>query len=248
MNELRIVVIGATSAVAQGVAQKYAEQGARIFCVARNPEKMAKVAENLGEACVGTLCSDFNAPEFAETAIHRAVDVLEGIDIAFIAHGVLLDQIASEHDFSVAREIYETNLMSVVRFLIPLSEKLIEQGHGKIGVISSVAGERGRPRNFTYGSAKGALSIYLQGLRSVLYGSGVEVYTFKMGPVDTPMTVDHPKNFSFATVDDVSTRIVKSFQKKRYEVYVPAFWRPVMFFVRIMPEWLFQRLNFLSAR
>jgi short-subunit dehydrogenase len=115
-------------------------------------------------------------------------------------------------------------------------------------VITSVAGERGRPRNYTYGAAKGGLTIYLQGLRSKLWGSGVEIYTFKMGPVDTPMTVDHEKNFSFSTVDAVSEAIVKGFSKKRYERYVPGYWQIVMFFVRIMPERLFQKFDFLSGR
>ena len=248
MTDLRILLIGATSAVAQGVAEKYAAQNAKIFCAARNETKMAQLANKLGDACVGSVCADFNEAEFAQRAVVQAVESLGQIDIALIAHGVLLDQVASEHDFGIARNTFETNLLSVVSFLIPLTEQLKKQGNGKIGVITSVAAERGRPRNFTYGAAKGAVNIYLQGLRSVLYGSGVEVYTFKMGPVDTPMTVDHPKNFSFAAVDQVSTQIVKAFQKKRYEVYVPPFWRLVMFFVRIMPEWLFQRLQFLSAR
>ena len=248
MTKLRILIIGATSAIAQGVAQQYAEQKAQIFCAARNTTKMAQVAEKLGDACVGTLCSDFNVPGFAEELIGQTVDVLGGIDIALIAHGVLLNQIASEHDYDVARDTFETNLLTVVAFLIPLVEQMKKQGSGKIGVITSVAGERGRPRNYTYGAAKGALNIYLQGMRSVLYGSGVEVYTIKMGPVDTPMTIDHPKNFSFATVEQVSTRIVKSFQKKQYEIYVPRYWCVIMFFVRFMPEWLFQRLDFLSAR
>lgn len=248
MSDLRILMIGATSAVAQGVAEKYAAHDAKIFCVARNETKMAQVADTLGDACAGFICADFNEAGFAERAIMQAIESLGQIDISLIAHGVLLDQVASEHDFEIARLTIETNLLTVVSFIIPLTEQLKKQGHGKIGVITSVAAERGRPRNFTYGAAKGAVNIYLQGLRSVLYGSGVEVYTFKMGPVDTPMTVDHPKNFSFATVDQISTQIVKAFQKKRYEVYLPPFWRLVMFFVRIMPEWFFQRLEFLSAR
>ncbi len=248
MTKSRILIIGATSAVAQGVAQQYAQQGARIFCVARNATKMERVANDLGDAYIGSVCYDFKQTELAQTTVAQAADLLGGIDIALLAHGALLDQIESEEDFSVAYDTFETNLLSVISFLIPLSRQMKKQGAGKIGVITSVAGDRGRPRNYTYGAAKGALNIYLQGLRSVLYGSGVEVYTFKMGPVDTPMTVDHPKNFSFATVDQVSTKIVNAFQKKRYELYLPSFWRFVMLFVRIVPEWLFQRLAFLSGR
>ena len=248
MTQLRVLIIGATSAVAQGIAQRFAQQRASIYCLARSPEKMAKVAEMLGDAFAGDYCYDFTQTDLAPNAIAQATQTLGSIDIALFAHGDLLNQIGSEHDYAVAEKTFAINQLSIIALLIPLSEQMERQGSGKIGVITSVAGERGRPRNYTYGAAKGGLTIYLQGLRSKLWGSGVEIYTFKMGPVDTPMTVDHEKNFSFSTVDAVSEAIVNGFEKKRYERYVPGYWKLVMFFVRNMPEWLFQRLDFLSGR
>lgn len=248
MTNLRILIIGATSAVAQGIAQRFAQQKASIFCLARTPEKMAGVAGSLADSFSGSFCYDFTQTDLAPEAIAKATEALGSIDIALFAHGDLLHQLESEHNFAVAQATFEINLLSVVSLLIPLTEQMEQQGSGKIGVITSVAGERGRPRNYTYGAAKGSLNIYLQGLRSRLWGSGVEIYTFKLGPVDTPMTVDHPKNFSFSTVDAVSETIVKAFAQKRYERYVPGYWALVMLFVRIMPAWLFQRLAFLSGR
>lgn len=241
-------MVGATSAVAQGIAQRFVRQGARIFCLARSPEKMATVAESLGESYAGSFCYDFTQTDLASAAVAKAVDALGHIDMALFAHGDLLNQIESEHDFAITYQTLAINQFSVIALLIPLSEQMERQGSGKIGVITSVAGERGRPRNYTYGAAKGSLNLYLQGLRSKLWDSGVEIYTFKMGPVDTPMTVDHEKNFSFATVAVVSEKIVKGFEKKRYEQYVPGYWKFVMFVVRNMPERLFQKLDFLSGR
>lgn len=248
MTQLRVLIIGATSAVAQGIAHQFARQGASIFCLARSPKKMAKVAEMLGESFAGEYCYDFTETSLAQTAVSQAAAALGSIDIAVFAHGALLNQLASEHNFAVAQKTFDTNLLSVVSLLIPLTEQMEQQGFGKIGVITSVAAERGRPRNYTYGAAKGSLNIYLQGLRSKLWGSGVEIYTFKMGPVDTPMTVDHAKNFSFSTAAGVSKTIVKAFERKRYERYVPGYWQLVMAVVRIMPEWLFQKFDFLSGR
>lgn len=248
MNSNRVLIIGATSAVAQGVAQRLAQQGASIFCLARNVERTAVIVESLGAACTGSFCYDFTHYQKADEAVKAAVQALGGIDIALIAHGALTDQIETEQNFELAQHTFESNLISVISLLIPLSMQMEAQGRGKIGVITSVAGERGRPRNYTYGAAKGSLNIYLQGLRSKLYGSGVEIYTFKMGPVDTPMTVDHPKNFSFSTVEKVSDIVTKAFGQKRYERFVPGYWAIIMFFVRHMPEWLFQRVGFLSGR
>ncbi|HTA20372.1 MAG TPA: SDR family NAD(P)-dependent oxidoreductase, partial [Polyangia bacterium] len=140
------------------------------------------------------------------------------------------------------------NFTSVVALLIPLANHMERVGTGALGVITSVAGERGRPRNYTYGAAKGALNVYLQGLRSRLRGAGVKVTTLKLGPVDTPMTVTHTKTRVFAKPADVARGIVAALDRGAAEIYVPAFWRAIMLVVRNTPERLFQRLPFLSGR
>ncbi len=245
---MNVVLIGANSAVAQAMALRFADRGDRLFCFARNEKKLAVLAERLPSAYVGGFCFDFNDTERVADALASLYDVMPIIDVVVFAHGDLLDQQVSEHDFDVAKQIFETNLLSVLAMLIPLANRLEQQGFGKIAVITSVAGDRGRPRNYTYGAAKGALSLYLQGLRSRLWQSGVGVYNFKMGPVDTPMTVDHEKNFSFSTPEKVAKIMVLALSKKRYDVYVPGYWAWVMLAVRLMPEAIFQRLRFLSAR
>lgn len=245
---MRVLIVGVTSAVAQEVALLFAHTGAELFCLARNKEKMIVAAKQLGKSLKGSFCFDFNDSCQVRQAVDLAVETLGGIDIAFFAQGNLLDQLDSEHDVDIVRSTFETNCLSVISLLMPISEQMVKQGSGKIGVITSVAGDRGRPRNFTYGAAKGGLSIYLQGLRSSLYGSGIEIYDFKMGPVDTPMTVNHEKNFSFSTVNQVATQIIKAFYKKQYNCYVPKYWFWVMLIVRNLPEALFQKMKFLSSR
>ncbi|HEY1534399.1 MAG TPA: SDR family NAD(P)-dependent oxidoreductase, partial [Polyangiaceae bacterium] len=120
--------------------------------------------------------------------------------------------------------------------------------NGCIGVITSVAGDRGRPRNYTYGAAKGALNIYLQGLRTRLYAAGVAVTTLKLGPVDTPMTRAHKKHALFGKPKSVARSIVRALDARVPEAYVPSFWGATMPIVKNTPEWLFQRLPFLSGR
>src|SRR5690606_4029530 len=156
-------------------------------------------------------------------------------------------QLRSKHDFEEAKAQLDANYTSVLSFVIPLANHLERQGSGHLAVISSVAGERGRPRNYTYGAAKGAVTVYLQGLRSRLWPK-VGVHTIKLGPVDSPMTVDHPKNALFASCAQAARLIVRAIDRGRPEVYVPWYWAPIMLGVRNMPEWLFQRFAFLSGR
>ena len=147
MTQKQILIVGATSAVAQGVAQRFAQQGAYIFCLARSPEKMAAVADSLGSSFAGSFCYDFTDTDLAPEAIAKATAALGSIDIAIFAHGDLLNQIASEHDYAVAYQTFAINQLSIISLLIPLSEQMVQKGLGKIGVITSVAGGRGGPPN-----------------------------------------------------------------------------------------------------
>ncbi len=171
-----------------------------------------------------------------------------GIDTVLIAHGDLGDQLASERSFAEAESILRTNFTSVVSLLIPLANQMEAARRGRLGVITSVAGDRGRPRNYTYGAAKGALNVFLQGLRSRLYSAGVSVTTLKLGPVDTPMSRDHKKHALFGTPPAVARGIVAAMDARKAEAYVPAFWGAIMPVVKSTPERLFQALPFLSGR
>ena len=114
--------------------------------------------------------------------------------------------------------------------------------------MTSVAGERGRPRNYTYGSAKSATTTYLEGVRSRLYAAGVQVHDLRLGPVDTPMTVDHPKTPLFGDAERVGRGIVDAIERGRKVVYLPWFWRWIMLIVRNLPEPIFQRFRLPGGR
>jgi short-subunit dehydrogenase len=244
----RVLIVGATSAIAADVARAYAARGSRLHLLARSADKLQSLVETLGGAEVTFELGDFADLGQVEPLVRRAAAQLGGIDVVLIAHGALGDQLGSERSFDEAEAIFRTNLLSVVAFLVPLANLLETQGNGSIGVITSVAGDRGRPRNYTYGAAKGALNIYLQGLRSRLFRSGVQVVTLKLGPVDTPMTVSHAKTALFAQPARVAASIVRALDAGVHEAYVPSFWGAIMPIVRNTPERVFQLLPFLSGR
>jgi short-subunit dehydrogenase len=254
----RVLLFGATSAIAAEVAALHARRGDRLHLVARNPERLAAVVarcRDLGATVTSTV-ADFDRLDQNATVVHDAIATLTAgapgaappLDTVLIAHGELGDQLATERDFVAAEAILRTNLLSVVSLLVPLANHLENQRSGRLGVITSVAGDRGRPRNYTYGAAKGALGLYLQGVRTRLYPAGVSVTTLKLGPVDTPMTRDHRKHMLFGKPAGVAAGIVAAMDAGVAEAYVPGFWRLIMPVVRGMPEGVIQRLGFLSGR
>jgi decaprenylphospho-beta-D-erythro-pentofuranosid-2-ulose 2-reductase len=245
----RVVIFGATSAIAEQVARRYAGRGARLFLVARDREKLERVAAGLGGAAVGLRTADLDDARAADWLIEDAVTALGAIDVAIIAQGLLGDQLATERDYGEAERLIRTNFLSVVALLVPLANRLEAAGSGAIAVMSSVAGDRGRPRNYTYGAAKGALNVYLQGLRTRLGRRGVAIHTLKLGPVDTPMTASHRKTMVFARAETVAAGIVAAIDRGRgREVYLPWPWRPIMAIVRWLPEWILRMLPFLAGR
>ncbi|MCK6504254.1 SDR family NAD(P)-dependent oxidoreductase [Myxococcota bacterium] len=248
----RIAIFGATSAVAGQVAALYAARGDRLHLVGRDPDKLSALVAGLRAAHPGAPLSqeqtDLARLEQNPAVVARAIAALGGLDLALIAQGDLGDQLASEREWAEAERILVVNLHSVISLLIPLANHLEGQRRGALGVITSVAAERGRPRNFTYGAAKGALNTYLQGLRTRLWPAGVAVTTLKLGPVDSPMTISHAKHALFSTPAAAARGIVAALDARRPVAFVPGYWALLMPIVRHTPEAVFQRLAVLSAR
>lgn len=143
----------------------------------------------------------------------------------------------------MAVEAIGVNFVSAASLLSHLANLMEKRRGGTIAVISSVAGDRGRQSNYVYGAAKAGLSAFASGLRNRLQKSGVSVVTIKPGFVDTPMTAHVKKGPLFATPEAVARGIVKAIDRRKDVVYVPGFWRPIMWLIRSIPERIFKRLS-----
>jgi short-subunit dehydrogenase len=242
----KILICGATSAIARETARLFARDGDRLFLVGRNAQTLEAVARDLavrGAEKAEWFAADLNDFGLHETIAGKAVDSLGGLDTVLVAHGTLSDQKACETDRRLAELEFRTNFLSVVSLLAPIADLFERQGGGCIAVISSVAGDRGRGSNYVYGAAKGALSLFLQGLRNRLHGKGVHVLTVKPGFVDTPMTAHLKKNALFARPEDIARGIYRAIAGKKDVVYLPGYWRIIMAVIKHIPESYFKRLG-----
>ena len=240
----KILVLGATSGIAEATCRIWAAQGAQLFLVARNPEKLAAVAADLktrGAAYVGTAVADLDDTDKHAELLSHAINSLTGMDIAYLAYGVLGDQPRAEQDFEHAAQILHTNFVAPVSLLTWLANFCVQRHAGVLAVLSSVAGERGRKSNYLYGSSKAGLTAFLAGLRNRVDREGVTVLTIKPGPVNTAMTAH--MNIRKADVNKVAATIVKAIDKRADNLYVPFQWQPIMFVVRNIPDRIFKKLN-----
>jgi decaprenylphospho-beta-D-erythro-pentofuranosid-2-ulose 2-reductase len=242
----KILIIGATSAIAEAVAREYATQGATLFLMARDAERLHTLVHDLhirGAQQVHALPFEATAYDTHPTCLQKAVDHLQGLDLAFIAHGTLGEQENDQHSFAATLKQLEVNQLSVISLLTWLANYCEPLRHGTLAVVGSVAGDRGRQSNYIYGTAKGAVAVFLQGLRNRLAPSGVHVITLKPGFVDTPMTSSFNKGKLWSQPHDVARLMVKAIAQRKNVAYVPGWWALVMAVIQHIPEALFKKLK-----
>lgn len=243
---LKVFIIGATSAIAEATARRYAARGARLYLVARQTsrlEDMAKDLEIRGAAGATIANMDVNDHARHGEVLAAAWEWLGEVDVMLIAHGTLPDQAACEDSVNTALAEFNTNATSTIALMTFAASKFEAQRHGAMVVISSVAGDRGRQSNYLYGAAKAAVSAFASGLRQRLAKSGVAVVTIKPGFVDTPMTRSFKKGALWAKPDDIAKGIVSAVHRNRSVVYLPWFWSIIMLIIKHIPEFIFKRIK-----
>ncbi len=240
----RVLVIGATSAIAEATARVYAARGGAIHLLGRNGGRLDQIASDLkvrGAAAVASATLDVNDTGAHAAALDHAWTTLGGVDVVLIAHGTLPDQARCEASVDYALQEFATNGTSTIALALAIAPRL--QRGGTLAVISSVAGDRGRASNYLYGSAKAAVTAFLSGLRQAQYGRGVNVLTIKPGFVDTPMTAAFKKGPLWARPDAVARSMVSAIERGRAVAYLPWFWFWIMQIITHIPETIFRRLK-----
>lgn len=242
-----ILILGATSSIAQATARHFACRESHFFLVGRNESKLQAIAADLEQR---TQCkAESHAIELDDTSTHAdlveiAVKALgPKIDLTLIAYGTLPDQIKTQEDPQATLDSLKVNFTSPASLLTHLAVHYQEQKSGTIAVITSVAADRGRKTLYTYCSAKAGLSAFTDGLRGRLVSSKVQVLNIKPGVVDTPMTAHLKKGLLASTPTKVAEDIAKAIRKKKDILYTPGRWWWIMFIIRHFPEKIFKKLS-----
>lgn len=243
---MSVLILGATSPIARAVADRYATEGHSLCLAARDIDEARRIASDLHiRHDVETAAVAFDALEVDDhrRCIDGAEEAVGAIDVALIAFGAMGDQTESQRDFDEARRVIDVNFTGAASVAEMLARRMEPRNQGAIIGITSVAGDRGRASNYIYGSAKGALSLYLQGLRNRLADTGIQVVTVKLGFVDTRMTFGMDTAIPVASPKQAGDAIVDAQQNGTDILYYPRFWRVIMATVKSIPERVFKHLS-----
>lgn len=244
-----VLIVGATSSIARAIAGEFARLGDRVVLAARDLDECEKICADvtLRSGAKGGRASavgvDLERPEEFGGFIERVMREVEGrLDGVVCCQGFMASPAAAVEDPGLARRMVDVNFTSVLLLVNAMAERITSPG-GFVGVISSVAGDRGRPSNYVYCSTKSAVDSYLEGLRPELFRRGVSVTTVKPGFVDTAMTWGLPGLFLVASPERAAADVVRALKKGRDVVYTPRFWWVIMTIIRMIPRFVFKRLK-----
>lgn len=243
-----IVVIGATSSIAEHCCRLWAKQEPTLFhLIGRNTEKLQRIQNDIltraAQSQVEINTVDFLNPSAIENLIQTCAKRAP-IDLALIAHGVLPEQEQAEHNLQICQHSLQINALSPALFMEAFAQYFQQQTSGKLAIIGSVAGDRGRKSNYIYGAPKGLITRYAQGLQHRFSGSNIRIILIKPGPVETPMTAHlTAKGGKRANVEKVASDIVRGIDQNRATIYTPSIWSWIMLIVRHLPPFVFNKLN-----
>ena len=244
---MKILILGATSAIAQAYARRRASTGADFVLAGRREERLTAIAADLracGAPAVEIFVCDLAEIENIEAQARDIRARFGEPEEIIIAYGVLGEQASAERDLAQARELIESNFTSAALWILALLRERPEGRKLTVVGIGSVAGDRGRASNFIYGSAKAGFDRFLEGLAHQYDGSPIRVVRVKPGFVDTPMTAEIEKGGPlWAKPDQVAADIERAVEKGRRIVYTPWFWWPIMMIIRHLPWFVFRRLK-----
>lgn len=239
----RIVVLGAMSGIARALCYRLAAQKHDLIVAGRNVDELERLAADLSiKHEVNVWPAVFDALDTGSHScfFHECATRFGELDGMIVAFGYMTEQHQTEQSFADARKVIDVNFVSCVSILHIAADYFAGRKQGFICAISSVAGDRGRQSNYTYGAAKAGLSVFMQGLRHRLAPCGVHVLTVKPGFVDTRMTYGTLKSSPLvARPERVADDIMKAIRRKQRVLYTPFFWRWIMLIIRLIPEGIF---------
>lgn len=244
----KIVIVGATSAMAEHCARLWLQQSVdEMVLIGRDAQRIDRVAADLRvrapQCRIQTIISDFLLPGAIARTVEQACATISP-DIVLLAHGTLPEQASCQQDLQYNRAALEVNAVSPVLFAEAFAKQLEQAGQGKLVLIGSVAGDRGRKSNYVYGAAKGLVTRYAQGLQHRFAGSRIQVVLIKPGPTDTPMTAYLKSNGAkLASVEQVASNIVSGVALGKAVIYAPAKWQLIMMIIRHLPRVIFNQMN-----
>ena len=244
MNSPSILILGARSDIAMAIAHRFARDGYNIFLASRKSKTLDVDRVDI-ELRYGVVVNTYEFDALNILTHELFLDSLPNLpNVAVCAIGCMGIQSDSQKNIDAAIKVLRTNFEGPLSIISHLANRFEAAASGTIVGISSVAGERGRAKNYIYGSAKAGFTSFLSGLRNRLSQDGVHIITVLPGFVFTKMTnnLNLPAKLT-AQPKELADAVFRAVQKRKNIIYVRPIWLIIMIIIRNIPEWIFKNMK-----
>jgi decaprenylphospho-beta-D-erythro-pentofuranosid-2-ulose 2-reductase len=239
-----IVLLGGGSEIGRAIVEALVSPSTQVVVLAaRRPDELAAGSLEREGLTVETVRFDATDVDSHEQFVRDLVARHGDLDVVIVAFGQLGEQAELDDDPARAAELVTVNYTGAVSASLAVAAQFRRQGHGRLVVLSSVAGERVRKDNFVYGSSKAGLDGFAQGLGDALAGTGAGVLVVRPGFVHSKMTVGMKTRPLATTPSAVAKATVDGLRKGRQTVWVPSTLRPAFIVFRHLPRGIWRRMK-----
>jgi len=239
-NQLRIIVIGATSGIGLAIARQYLDAGYLVGLTGRRENLLHDVQHKyFGRAYVQVM--DISKATLASSQLENLIEKMQGADIIIVNAGVGFVNLKLR--WKKQAQTIDVNVTGFTALSSTAMKYFMAQGKGQLVGISSIAGLRGSDLAPDYAASKAYVSNYLAGLRKKAVKAKLPIYITDVLPgfVDTPMGQSEQR-FWVASSEKAGKQIINAIQKKHKVAYITKRWRLIAWLIHLLPDWIYNRI------
>jgi short-subunit dehydrogenase len=236
----KIIIIGASSGIGKRLAELYAEKNYSVGITGRRQELLQQIQEQY-PAAIETECFDVTGND-AIDHLQSLITKLNGLDLLIISAGT--GEPSNNLDWEIDKKTVDTNVNGFVTIANWTFNYFLQQGHGQLVTISSIAAIRGGSWAPAYNASKAFQSNYFEGLsiKAAKLKKNISVTCIEPGFVDTKMAKGDGI-FWLVPVNKAATQIITAIEKKKRKAYISRRWWLIAKLMKWMPYWLFKRMG-----
>ncbi len=234
------IIAGASSGIGKELARLLANDGFRVGITGRRLDLLNELkSEKPGSYIIAGF--DIRQPEAAERELEKLAAELGSLDLLIISSGT--GDINTNLDFEIEKNTIDTNVTGFTCVADWAFRFFLNQQHGHLVAISSIAGIRGSAEAPAYNATKAYQINYLEGLRQKARKAkcSLDITDIRPGLVDTGMAKGEGL-FWVMPVEKAARQIYKAIKKKKKVATVTRRWRLVALLLKLMPRSIYERI------
>ena len=233
----RVWLVGASSGIGLACAKAMQAAGAHVIVSARDLGTLSEWAAGCKTQGLPVALMSLDVTDALQVKyVARQVAAGGPLDLVLYCAGHYRAQRATEFDLNDMLRHQDVNYNGTLRVLDAVLPVFLQQGHGHISLVSSVAGWRGLPNGLAYGPTKAAMTHLAETLYMDLQDKGIGVSVINPGFVATPLTAQN--NFQMPALispEEAAKAMLAGWAEGLFDIHFPKRFTSWLKLMRLLP-------------